>query len=104
MRNTSARLGVWRALYRGLFVAALLLIFANVGLWYKYAQTRPISPDASVGRTHALNTHGRIVYLTLAEQLKLLGLQSSAVLCVAASMVAYLVNHNTTERSPYGKL
>jgi hypothetical protein len=62
--DTLARISTW------LFVPSLL---ATTLVRYHYADTRPKKPQPEVGRVYAINTHGSVVYLTLAEQIKLVG-------------------------------
>lgn len=52
-------------------VIALGLWLTYMGLWERYARTRPTAADPSVGRVYSLNEHGVIVYLTSAEQHRL---------------------------------
>lgn len=61
-------------------IAWLVLFFAAVALWMHYGSTRPPVPDPSVGRVHPLNTHGSVVYLVLAERLRLYALISVALI------------------------
>ena len=50
---------------------ALAIWFSNVYMWFEYDRTRPVLPDASVGRVYPLNSHGHVVYLTQYENSRL---------------------------------
>jgi len=53
-------------------------VLANSVLWYHYAQTRPHEANPATGHTHALNTHGSVVYLTLGDWFVLYGTLTAA--------------------------
>jgi hypothetical protein len=51
-----------------LLVAACFgCLFYRVGLTYQYSATLPRSPQPESGRTHPINNHGTVVYLTNRE-------------------------------------
>jgi hypothetical protein len=53
---------------------ALALWLTGTGLWLQYDRTRPITASVPDGRIYRLNTHGHIVFLTMAEYTRLYGL------------------------------
>jgi hypothetical protein len=55
---------------------SLVIWFGAFGLWFQYDGTRPTTPQIESGRVYALNTHSHIVYLTMAECVRLYGLMA----------------------------
>ena len=65
----------------------LLLGLMTIYLWYLYADTRPKVSNPSEGRVYSLNTHGNVVYLTLAESARLYGLLIIGGLCMTTGIL-----------------
>ena len=57
----------WRALRTALLALALLSFFSGIGLHTYFGLTRPTTANPETGRVHALNHHGKWVYLTSSE-------------------------------------
>jgi hypothetical protein len=53
---------------------SLVIWLSSMYLWFVYAGTRPHIPDPNNGRVYSLITHGSVVYLTRAEEVRLDGL------------------------------
>ncbi len=58
-------------------------------LWTYYGNNLPHTFDPGAGRTHALNTHGSIAYLTSVEFYLLIGFIAGAALSFLIMAVAY---------------
>lgn len=69
-------------------VSLVVWVFANSGLWYHYAETRPREPNPATGNTFALNTHGSVVYLTIQDSIVLYGTMAAGL--VGALFMAFL--------------
>ena len=59
------------------------------------AYTKPPHSDATVGRVHALNTHGSYVYLNRDEQFLLYGLQILAGLAFGSALIIDVLERRT---------
>jgi hypothetical protein len=77
---------LWRLAAKLLGIVGFLIWMSSLYLWYMYAETRPRVVDISRGRVYSLITHGRVVYLTRGERVRLdllmgvgLGLGFSAI-------------------------
>jgi hypothetical protein len=64
---------------KGLAAVSVAVWFVYIGLFLKYAGTRPRCPDPSTGRIYSINNHGAIAYLNLSENLWLYGLSGMAI-------------------------
>jgi RHS repeat-associated protein len=68
------------------YVSLALWVIAG-GLWYSYDRSRPSERRPETGAVFELNTHGHVVYITLAEAVRLYGLMAiglgGLVLCIA---------------------
>jgi hypothetical protein len=59
-------------------------------LWNVYAQTRPATIDIDGGRVYSLITHGKVVYLTQAERVRLDLLMRAGVLLMFSDIRIHL--------------
>jgi hypothetical protein len=62
---------------------------ASFVLWYHYASTRSRMQQPQLGRTHPLNTHGSVVYLTSHEYALLYGLMGLGIACFVLTLGFY---------------
>ena len=88
------RTGLLKAIiYFGKTIVALgvLAWFSFLGLQLQYYSTRPLSEQASAGRPYALNTHGRLVYLTRHEMWNLHALEGAAIVLLLVALAAGLI-------------
>jgi hypothetical protein len=69
----------WATVTRLLGITSFAVMILTAGLYFHYADTRPTLPEEQTGRINPLNVHGRIVYLTDHEQLKIHILQGAGI-------------------------
>jgi hypothetical protein len=84
---------------------ALAIWFSNVYIWLEYDRSRPLLPDASVGRVYPLNSHGHVVYLTQNENSRLTRLTILAVILfgIAVLIEGLFVNGFFRKVKPWEK-
>jgi hypothetical protein len=66
-------------------ISLTIWVLANSVMWYHYAGTRPVEPNLETGNVYALNTHGSVVYLTIADCIVLYGTLAAG--CIATGFV-----------------
>ena len=82
---------ILKAVQRVLVFSAVVLGVSSGILWMHYYDTRPHTPDANVGRTIALNTHGISVYVNQSEDSRLQTLMVASAGCFLLAIVIEVI-------------
>ena len=83
-----------RYVVNGLAILALSGWIGATSLLMHYDATRPTSDEPNLGRVYAWNTHGHIVFLTKAEQLRLYVIGGAGVASSLACFTVWFVNRS----------